>query len=270
MDVDVDQFLADCKANDIEFDPNFLNFLTKIDAQCAKIKEVYFKFVEIIEVDQMYKKDIERLHANLGEIEQVFNRLRSNIESHVEEFTLLREMRERFNKIFTKVEYVYDLEYSMNIAGGLKKDFIVLDLENLQSAIEVLQSIIQFRSINESSVYLPSIALEIEEFCKVLGSLNHQFIPNVILLKLPPKLLQLYQIIERITKRIRMFSSCMVDDYLSSYITNALKSYNKIQKKFSSGNKDTYKIRGSSGIKMSFFSLEDLERTIKSHFLLLF
>jgi tetratricopeptide (TPR) repeat protein len=271
MVVDLEQFLADCKTNGVEFEPNFLNFLTKIDSECTKIKEVYFKYAEIIELDGLYEKDIEILSNYLREIEQIFIRLRSLIESRVEEFTLLEEIGKEFKKIFVKVDYVSKLEYmGLHVAGGQEKDFIALDLENLQEAIEILQSTIQFQSKNESHPHLPDTALEIEGFYKMLGSLNHQFLPNVILLKLPPRLLQLYNFIEKITKRIQMFSSCVAHDYLSSYISDAIKSYNKIQKKSRSENKDAVKIRGSSGLKMSFISLLDLASTIKFHFLPLF
>ena len=158
----------------------------------------------------------------------------------------------------------------MHVIDGVKKDFIVFDLENLQEAIDTFQSTIIFQSKNESPPYLPETALKIEGFCEALGSLNHEFLPNVILLKLPPRLLKLYNSIESITKRIRMFSTCVADNYLYDNITNAIKSYNKIQKKFRSENNNTFKIRGSSGLKISFFSLEDLERSIKTHFLPLF
>jgi hypothetical protein len=271
MDVDVEQFLTDCKAKDVDFEPQFLNFLAEIDTQFAKIKEVYFKFLEIIEVDEIHSKDIERLHACLGEIEQIFNRLRSVIESQVEEFTLLEEMAAALEQIFIKVEYVYDLEQiGLRVFGGLQKDFLALDFENFQNAIEGLQLIISFRSDNKPPPYLPDTALEITGFCKIMGSLDRQFLPNVILLKLPPKLLQLYDSIQKITRRIRMFTSCVEDDYLSEDITNAIKSYNKIQKKSSSGLKDAIKIRGSSGLKINFLSLGDLAHSIRIHFLPLF
>ena len=271
MDVDVEQFLADCKLYDIEFDSNFFNFLTEIDSQCVKLKEVYFNYVEIIELIEMQEKDIERLQVCLGEIEQVFNRLRSLIDSKIEEFTLLEEIAVTVDQIFIRIEYVYDLEQiGLRVFGGLQKDFLALDFENLQSAIEVLQSIISFQGMNDSHPYLPETALEIEGFCKILGALNRQFLPNVILLKLPPKLLQLYNSIHKITRRIRMFSSCVKDDYLSKDIANARKSYNKIKKKSSSEPKNAIKIRGTSGLKISFLSLEDLERAIKIDFLPLF
>lgn len=271
MDVDVDQFLADCKANDVDFDPNFLNFLTNIDAQCAKIKEVYFKFVEMLELDKLYETDVKGLSHYLEEVQQIFNSLRSLIESQSEEFTLLEEIGDKFKQIIVKVNYVYDLEYiGLHVSGGLQNDFFALNLENLQEAIEVLLSFMHFRNKNDSPSYFPDTALEIEGFCKIIGSLDHQFLPNVILLKLPPKLLQLYDSSQKITKRIQMFSSCVKDDYLSEDISNAIKSYNKIQKKLSSGTKDAIKIGGSSGLKISFLSLGDLAHAIKIHFLPLF
>jgi tetratricopeptide (TPR) repeat protein len=271
MAFDVEQFLADCKTNAVEFDPNFLNFLTKIDSECAKIKEVYFKYSEIIEIDEFYEKDIERLSNYLREIEQIFNRLRSLIESYFKEFTLLEEIGNKFKQIFVKVTYVSELGYiGLRVSGGLEKDFIALDLENLQEAIETLQSTIQFQSKNPPTSYLTDTALELEGFCEVLGSLNRQFLPNVILLKLPPRLLLLYNSIERITKRIRMFSSCVADDYLTNYISSAIKSYNKIQKKSRSENKEVIRIRGSSGLKMRHLPLLDLASTIKFHFLPIF
>lgn len=271
MVVDLEQFLADCKTNGVEFDPNFLNFLTKIDTECAKIKEVYFKYVEVILLDELYEKDIERLSNYLREIEQIFIRLRTLIDSQFKEFSILEEIGKKLTQIFVKIDYVSKLEYlGMHVIDGVKKDFIVFDLENLQEAIDTFQSTIIFQSKNESPPYLPETALKIEGFCEALGSLNHEFLPNVILLKLPPRLLKLYNSIESITKRIRMFSTCVADNYLYDNITNAIKSYNKIQKKFRSENNNTFKIRGSSGLKISFFSLEDLERSIKTHFLPLF
>jgi hypothetical protein len=270
MVADVEEFLADCKVNAVEFDPSFLNFLSKIDTECVKIKEVYFKYVEIIELDELSERDIEKLTIYLREIENIFIRLKTLIESQVEEYTFLEEIGKKFKMIFIKVDYVSELEYMGYVTGGVKKNFIVLDLENFQTAIETFQSTMQFRSKDEAPRYLSDTALEIEWFCEVLGSLNHHFLPNVILLKLPPRLLQLYNSIERITKRIGMFSSCVADDYLSNYISGDRKSYNKIQKKSRSENKDVVKIRGSSGLKISFFPLKDLASTIKFHFLPLF
>ena len=269
--MDVEQFLDNCKTSNIAFRPDFLEFITDVDEQSVILKDHYSRLTKMLKAEELNGENFDQLGQCLNGIEQVFIQLKNLFETYEEKLLLLEELGVTIDQIFLQVEYVYGLDQTgARIWGDLKKDFHVLELEKLQQTIEILQKIVNFKPKNETHLHLSDTALEIKGFCEDLGSLSNQFLPYVLLWKLPPKLLRLYKSAEKINKKSRIFSECVKEDYFSRYLTKAVKSFNKINKKYlesSNGEKKPVKIRGSSGLKGKVWSLGQLRIAIRTNFL---
>lgn len=268
--VEAEQFIADCKTYEIGFYPDFLEYISNIDDQCAKLKDLYFQLEEILEIEELYENEVIQLQNCLDQMEQVFSQLKTILETYQEEFELFKRLGEESEQIFAQVEYMHELDkLGSRVYGDFKKHFLALDLESLEQTIKILQRIINFKSKNEAPSHLSDTAYEIKAFCKDLGSLDDQFLPYALFWKLPPKLLRLSKSIENIKYRALMFSWCKDHNFLSSYLAKAIKVFHKIHDKYlrsSDTEEKSVKIGGSSGLKLKYWALKELRNQIRTDF----
>jgi len=260
--VDLEQFISKIKIKKYILHKDILNFINKLELQLERLDTNQSILREIIESKEINSEELLELMKSIKGIDNVLKSLKTMIEKNSKYFQLLKDLKENLKVIFITVDYIYDLEsWGLTVLDGITRKFYVLEYENLTYTIQLLEKMIIFESKNDNNGSISYFAKEILYFCKVLGSLNREFLPYVVLWKLPPKLIQLYNSAKKIREKINIVSDIVNSDYYSEKLSNAINNSEKLKNKL---NKTSpIKIRGVAGVKRDAWSIEMLEMAIR-------